>query len=329
VSDLVALLTSPRELWASWLGYRLPHWDALERAAAACLSGAQDARVRVGWDSSTGSPAEWHATLFTLTAETPEPGRVVEAAREYKPAGFLLHHVISDERHPHGGAPPDPRPADLARVSQDALAARRTVAEFEADPRCGTAAIEHRRQRSEALVKRARAAAELAITDGLMARNGTLLLPPMVVKPEMAREWLCYRLVLEVRAALAPVGGDPTPWRPRGIAVCRACTSVFVPRGRKTGEYCRLCRKRPAEPFVVGQRPLERGSSQPVRVPKLAGDMVLGWTATTIGMCPDCGTPFASRRDATACPDCASRVRQRRYRSRLRARTTDAGDDAG
>lgn len=305
-----------RELWARWLGYRIPHWDALERTAASTLTGSQTAKVRVWWDASTGTPAEWHATLFTLTAETPEPERTMAAAREYQPAGVLLHHVLTDDPHPHAAALPDPRPSDLAALVDKAFAARRALAELEGDFRLPAATLECARRASEALVDCARAEVEQAITHGLRARNGFPLVPPMVVKPQMMGDRVLYHLTFALRTALAPPGGDRVPWRPRGIAVCRACTTVFVPRRRTTGEFCPLCRKRPAEPFVVGQRRLEPGTSQIVRAPNLASTLILGWTTTTIGLCPDCEAPFSGRRDATACPDCANRARQRRHRKR-------------
>lgn len=313
---------SQRELWAAWLGYRVPHWNAFERAAAGTLTGSQSAQVRVWWDATTGAPSEWHATLFTLAAETPEPERTMAAAREYKPAGVLLHHVITDEPHPDAAAAPDRRASDLPTLVDEAFAARRALSELQGDARSPAATLEHASRASETLVDRARAEVEQAITDGLRARNGFPLVPPMVVKPEMMGDWILYQLALALRTALAPPDGDPTPWRPRGIAVSRACTTVFMPRRRETSEFCRHCRKRPAERFVVGQRPLEPGTRQTVRAPKLADTMILGWTTRTIGVCPECGTPFTGRRDATACPDCANRARQRRHR---RSRASDGG----
>jgi hypothetical protein len=100
----------------------------------------------------------------------------------------------------------------------------------------------------------------------------------------------------------------------------------IVPRRRATGEFCRLCQKRPAEPFVVGQRPLGPDTRQTVRAPKLAGNMILGWRTVTIGLCLGCGAPFIGRRDATACPDCANRSRQRRHREREQAVMIEGGD---
>jgi len=43
--------SSHRELWARWLGYRIPHWDALERAVAGTLLGSQRSPVS---DQSAG-----------------------------------------------------------------------------------------------------------------------------------------------------------------------------------------------------------------------------------------------------------------------------------
>jgi hypothetical protein len=270
--------------------------------------------VGVGWDATTDSTGDWHATLFTRNDETPDPEQTMAAAREYQPAGVLLHHVITDEPHPDAVASPEPRPRELAVLIVEALVARRKLAVVEDDHRAPAAALQRARRASEALADHARAEVEQAITDGLRARNGFPLVPPMVVKPQMMSDWVRYNLALELCTALAPPAGDPVPWRPHGIAVCRACTTVFVPRRRSTGEFCGLCRKRPAEPFVVGQRSLQPGTRQTVRAPKLAGTLILGWTTTTIGLCPDCRTPFTARRDATACPDCANRARQRRHR---------------
>ena len=267
-------------------------------------------------------PAEWHATLFTLANETLDPERAIAAAREYKLAGVLLHHVITDEPHSDAVVPPDPRPLELALLVDKAFRARRAYAAFKDDQRSSAAALGRKRRMFEALVDRARADVEQAITDGLRARDGFLLVPPMIVKPEMMSDWVVYNLALVLHRGLVPAAGDPVVWRPEGVSVCRACTMVFVPRRRQTGDFCRLCRKRPAEPFVAAGRPLEPGTRQTVRVPRLAGTMILGWKTTTIGLCPDCGAPFTGRRDATACSDCANRARQRRHR-RSRARADD------
>lgn len=305
---------SQHDMWARWLGYRIPHWRAMERAVAKTLVGSAYAVVRVGWDSSVDGPDEWHATFFTLTDETPDRDQAMAAAAEFKPAGVVLHHVVTDTPHPDAAAPCDPRPAELASLVDRALSGRRALADRERASWFAPATLERLRRTSDETVERARSAVERAITDGLRARWGFPLIPPAIVKPEMMGDWILYRLTLTLREKLASFCSGSSAWWPRGIGVCRACTMVFAPRRRSFGEFCHLCCKRPAEPFVVGQRTLEPGTRQTVRTPKLAGTMILGWTTTTIGLCPECETPFMGRRDATACPGCANRVRQRRHR---------------
>ncbi len=310
------LAGSLRSLWRNWLEYRIPHWDALEQEVAGTLRGTRSASVRVGWNGTERVQAEWHATLFTLTSETRDPDRTLAAARALKPVGVVLHHVLSQEPHPDAIVPVNSRAEDLCTLVDRALEARRTLSALETDPRVGVRSRERLRRRTESVVADAREEVERAVTAGLCARDGFFLIPPMVLGPEMISDWVAYRIALGLRAALAAPGGDEPPWRPVGVAVCRACTVVFVPRRRATGEFCSLCRKRPAQPFVLGQRPFEPGSRQTVRAPKLAGSMVVGWKTVTIGHCSECDAVFTGRRDATACSVCANRVRQRRHRRR-------------
>jgi len=224
-----AFPSTGRELWVAWLGYGNPYWDAVERAAAGTLIGSQSARIRVCWNATTGAPAEWHATLFTLAAETPDPERTVRATGEYKPAGVLLHHVITDEPHPEAAAPPDPRPADIAARVGEAFAARRALAALDGDPRSPATALVHARSEREVRVAPARVAVEQAINDGLRARAGFLLVPPMIVKREMMGDWIAYQLLLALRRALAPPDGDREASPSAGRAAPCSCRAAARP----------------------------------------------------------------------------------------------------
>jgi hypothetical protein len=93
-----------------------------------------------------------------------------------------------------------------------AFAARYALAEHRGDSRSPVAAHDRARRSSEALVARARTEVEHAITDGLRARNGFLLVPPMIIEPKMMRDLVVYTLALAIRAALAL----PTAIRHRG-----------------------------------------------------------------------------------------------------------------
>jgi hypothetical protein len=304
-------------LWTRWLGYRMPHYDAMEAAVARTLTNGGRATVRVGFNPRTGMPADAHVALFTRTRETPDPAAAIAAAVEYKPAGMVLHQVITPEVSAHEHAPQDPRPRDVARAVVAATRTVRDVRRAREDPRVPATTLDRLEQRARAATSHARAEVERAITDGLLLRRGFLLVPTMIVKAEMLDSWVSYVAALGTRAAFASGSmSESLTWRPSGIAVCRSCTAVFTPRRRSSSEYCSLCSKRPAARTVVGQMPFAKGRSQTVRVPRLAGHTIIGWKTTTIGVCTECGNPFHGRRDAIVCRTCSNRVRQRRHRSR-------------
>ncbi|MDP9135086.1 MAG: hypothetical protein M3N56_09710 [Actinomycetota bacterium] len=307
------------ELWRRWLGYRLPHYDAMARAARATLIGDASAVVRVGFDGAKKSLADWHVTLFTRTPDTPDPDATVEATRRFKPAGMVLHHVLTGKPSPWEQPTPDPRPRMIVDALRRAGRAREAMRRAEADHRVPATTVDRSRSSAQTLANAARVVVEEAITDGLKARSGFLLIPPMIIKPEMLEDWAIYQDMLATHAALSSyVEPAPQTWRPIGVAVCASCTLVFIPRRRSTAEYCPLCSKRKAEPNVIGQAPLGTRQRQAVRVPNLAGSMITGWKKATIAICGACGQPFAGRRDAKACPACANRARQHRHRATSR-----------
>lgn len=303
--------------WRRWLGWRYPHYDEMAEDAARTLTGDATAIVRVGFDASTESVSEWHVSLFTRTLQTPDPAATFAAALRWKPIGMILHHVITSGGSMHERAPRDPRPNEIARAvahARSALTAARTA---KADDRTPATSVDRAELRAAARMSEARRLVEQAITDGLLARRGFLLVPPMIVKPDMLDDCRLYMFALAVRAQLdrRPLA-EAWSWRPRGVAVCRSCMIVFLPRRRSVAERCRLCSKREAFPEVIGQRSLADGERQTVRVADLAGNVIVAWKTTTVGLCPGCGTPFMGRRDATSCGTCSNRLRQRRHRER-------------
>lgn len=306
------LPTTYGEALRHWLGYRYPHYDEMEARAAATLTGTRTAAVRVGWDGGTRTPREWHATLFTLTDETPEPGRTRTAAETMKPAGMLLHHVVSVGARADATTPNNTQILEITDALRNARAAVRRAAIAASDSRTPLKSRQRLSKSAAGRVAGALKEIEQAITSGLRERCGLLLIPPMIAKPVMLADWLSYQALLDLRARLDP--GRAGTWRPEGIAVCRGCTTVFVPRRRRTAEFCRLCSKRPATCEVLGQRSLMSDETRTVRAPKLTGNLIVGWKSATVSMCPECGQPFIGRKDSTTCQTCAPRVRQRRRR---------------
>jgi hypothetical protein len=124
------------------------------------------------------------------------------------------------------------------------------------------------------------------------------------------------RVLNALRADLAPAAGDVVPWRPVGIAVCQACTTVFAPPRRSTAEHCDLCNKTPAVPLVLGQSPLRPERERRVRTPLLLGHVIRGWRTATVGSCPDCSEPFVAGVMRSLAPRGPNRARQRRHRER-------------
>lgn len=301
-----------QEIWASWLDWRFPHYDAMERDAAEHLTGSKYSVVRVGWHGSKRRQAEWHITLFTLADETPNPAMALAATREHTPAGMLVHHVVTAAPSPDAPTPTTPRAGRLAAQIDEALRERQRLDQIAADPRTPPDELVRRHQATASHLDTVRDDAESAIAAGLNARFGFLLVPPMVIKPEALLQQLLYDAVRQLRDRLdlSPTG---IPWRPTGVAVCSACGVVFRPK-RVTADYCPDCRDHPPPEHVLGQRPWVPGATQTVRAPKLTGSLIRGWKTVTTGICPGCGQPFIGRKDATACKECSPRLRQRRRR---------------
>ena len=307
---------TPASIWERWLGWRYPHYDAMESRAAATLSGTRFSVVRVGWDGSRRVAAEWHVTLFTLTTETESPEQTIAAVRDTKPAGMVLHHVMTKRPSRLAATPPDPRAALLTAEIIAAMKARHRFVEATEDPRAVPSVIAARRRAVATRLGHARTAAAEAITDGLLKRVGFPLRPLALIKPSMLEDWILYELALGLRSQLA-LEHESIPWRPEGVAVCESCALVFRPRRRRTAALCDFCQGRDVEPQVFGERPFVRGELQTFRVPKLHGNLLVGWKTASVGLCTECGEVFvAQRRDAEACTACTNRLRQRRFRAR-------------
>lgn len=288
----------------------------METEAAATLTGGRAAVVRVGFDASTETVSQWHVTLFTRTDQTPDPAATFAAAGRLKPAGMLLHHVVTPERSTHECPPEDPRTRQIAQAVERASAARSNATAARTDERTPATVVDRAERGARELTAAAKLLVEAAIVDGLLPRSGFLLVPPMIIKATMLDDWLLYRLAFAIRASLDPQPpAEALAWRPSGVAVCTSCTAVFIPRRRSVAVRCSLCSKREAVPFVVGQRPILPGERQSVRVPRLMGSVITGWKTTTLGLCVSCGGPFMGRRDAKSCQDCSNRLRQRRHRA--------------
>ena len=101
-------------LWQRWLGWRYPHYHRMEDDAAATLFAGAQAVVRVGFNGTLRTPAEWHVTLFTPRRATPCPADTVAAAARMKPAGTVLHHVMPDAPTGEERTPADPLGVQIA-----------------------------------------------------------------------------------------------------------------------------------------------------------------------------------------------------------------------
>src|SRR4051812_24320149 len=122
VSDWLPM--SAEDLWQRWLGYRYPHYAAMEFDASRTLTGTQYAVVRAGWNGAGWRTQDSHATLFTLRDETPDPAAAATAAAEQKPAGVVFHHVVAEAPSDEHLAPLHPRATGVARQVSAALHAR-------------------------------------------------------------------------------------------------------------------------------------------------------------------------------------------------------------
>lgn len=164
---------------------------------------------------------------------------------------------------------------------------------------------------------RARAGADLdqIIAAGLRHREGQLLVPVAVVKPELGLDAVTYEMLLEWRRKVHPSPGDGIPDAP---CVCEGCTHIFRPRGRKTrARYCSLCAKRPPSKNVLGF-PNQMASTdgwmdRPLRAPVLFGNAITGWRSVRIRRCRECGDPFiCERATGRYCsPACRKRAARR------------------
>jgi predicted RNA-binding Zn-ribbon protein involved in translation (DUF1610 family) len=318
--DVAALLSflpqSPVEWWERWLGWRWPHFDQMESQAATTLTGSKFAVVRVGWNGTRRVAQGWHMTLFTLKGETPSPEKTVEAMRDVRPAGMVLHHVMTARLSTLAATPPHPLAAELTAEIIAAMKARKRFREVSSDPRAAPAAVAKLRISVQAQLDAARARTEEAITEGLLRHEHFPLKPVAVIQPSMLEGLVTYTFLLNLRRQLM-LEPEPIAWQPEGVAVCDSCGIVFRPRRRRTAAQCHLCQGRDLPGQVFGLKPLVPGELQTFRAPKLLGKIIVGWKTASMGVCSECGKPFiAQRRDAEACPDCTNKLRQRRHRAR-------------
>lgn len=318
--DVAALLSflprTPAEWWERWLGWRWPHFGAMETRAATTLTGSKFAVVRVDWNGTQRIAQDWHMTLFTRKGETPSPEKTVDALRDVRPAGMVLHHVMTVRPSSLAATPPHPLAAPLAAEILAAMKARQRLREVSSDPRAAPAAVAKLRASVEAQLDAARTRTEDAITEGLLRREQFPLKPVAVIQPSMLEGLLTYAFLLDLRRQLM-LEPESIAWRPEGVAVCDSCGVVFRPHRRRTAALCGLCRGRELPDQVFGLKPLLRGELQTFRAPKRMGNVIVGWKTASMGICSECGKPFvAQRRDAEACPSCTNKLRQRRHRAR-------------
>ena len=318
--DVAALLSflpqTAVEWWERWLGWRWPHFDQMESEAATTLTRSKFAVVRVGWNGSQRVAQDWHMTLFTLKGETPSPEKTVEALRDVRPAGLVLHHVMTVRPSSLAATPPHPLAAPLTAEILAAMKARQRFREVISDPRAAPAAVAKLRASVGSQLEAVRVRTEDAITDGLLRREHFPLKPVAVIQPSILEGLLTYAFLLDLRRQLM-LDPEPIAWRPDGVAVCDSCGIVFRPRRRRTAARCHLCQGRDLPGEVFGLKALVPGELQTFRAPKLLGNMIVGWKTASMGICSECGKPFvAQRRDAEACPSCTNKLRQRRHRAR-------------
>lgn len=152
--DVAALLNflpqTPVEWWERWLGWRWPHFDAMETHAAKTLTGSKFAVVRVGWNGTRRTAEDWHMTLFTRREETPSPEKTVAALRDVQPAGFVLHHAMTVRPSSLAATPPHPLAAPLNAEIRAAMKARQRFRDVSSDPRAAPTAIAKLRASLEA-----------------------------------------------------------------------------------------------------------------------------------------------------------------------------------
>ena len=314
--------TQHAAVWQRWLGWRYPHYDRMEDDAAATLLAGERAVVRVGFNGALRTPAEWHVTLFTPRRATPCSADTVAAASRMKPAGTVLHHVMTDAPTGEELTPADPLGVQIVVAVAAAGAAAHAARAASADLRTPRTVADRAAWRATERAADARSLVEAGVVAGLRARWGFPLVPAAVVKPAMLLDWRVYEFALALRARLeVRRSGEPSGWQPHGVRVCEACTIVFSTQ-RADARHCHLCRCRPAVPHVLGERPWTRGERQTVRAPQLVGSVITGWRSITLGVCDACGEPFMGRSDARSCRSCSNALRQRRHRAARRGRAS-------
>lgn len=132
---------------------------------------------------------------------------------------------------------------------------------------------------------------------GLERREGRLLLPPAVARPDAALDYIIWRVLSAARRGL---GGDAGRLR-----VCESCSLVFEPRGRKRKvRFCPPCGRSESVRPVPGVLGLPPWDGRPVRVPRLDGRVIVGWDRAYWRACATCGDEFwATRADHVLCEE--------------------------
>lgn len=166
---------------------------------------------------------------------------------------------------------------------------------------------------------------EPIVEAGLERREGQFLRPPAIVRAEAAADWLAWRSICLLLAPLLVRTDAAGNVMTRHLCVCKHCTHVFRPPGRKkTAGACPLCRHLPAQlPPALGTsgRLSERGDRICIPVPVMAEgsrSWVVGWGTTTLGLCVECGAPCHGRSDQLTCAGAHRSKRNRRSRSSLK-----------
>jgi hypothetical protein len=124
---------------------------------------------------------------------------------------------------------------------------------------------------------------------GLARREGRFIMPAAIVRPADGADWAAWQAICLLLRTLGA--------KLRHLCVCKYCTVVFRPRGRKTiATACPLCahRRGPLAPALglPGQRITRNGDRVTVRAPILAAPasrLVVGWRNVTIAKCAECG----------------------------------------
>lgn len=157
-------------------------------------------------------------------------------------------------------------------------------------------------------------AVDQVVGRGLLAREGTFIRPPAIIKPEMLDDFLAWEFVKMNLSLLGVKFWDPG-WTPKTkpVSVCDGCTAVFRPGRKKSARFCQLCSHKAPPPPLGMSGPLQSpGDTVVVAAPKLEGTIVTGWRAVTAGLCAECGEAFFGRAGKTFCSQkCGQRQRRR------------------